>query len=175
MIPSIKEINEFIIKIAQKYTCPIKNPYVIEFATFGYCQREGKNKVFHTIINERNSVINSDKSEECKSKHLLLGNHKNEISNEISEYCSAKPEIASRAPLYVLKRVIESQTYLEIGGGIQLGFVKGVDFTLSCVSCKNMEYDKDSLQFRNIDILRENRYVGEDLSTVPSIFSISAI
>lgn len=161
IIPSIKDINDFIIMIAKKYTCPIKNPYVIEFATFGYCQYEGKNQVFYTIIDEKNCVNTTDKSEDCKNLPLLLGAHKEEILKNIYDFSTTNPQLSSRTPMKVLKSIIENNVYPDIGGAIQLGYNIGIDFTLSSVSCKNFENENDSLQFRNIDIMRENGFVGD--------------
>ena len=119
-IPSIEDINKFLVTIAQSYTLPISNPFPMEFSVFGWCPIKKENKVFYTSIDSKNHVTREDKSEECKEQPLIMGCHKQEIFQKINDAISME-NCKTRIPLMVLKKIVLEHEFNEIGGAVQLG------------------------------------------------------
>lgn len=159
-VPSIEEINEFLVSIAKSYTLPISNPFPMEFSVFGWCPIKKENSVFYTSIDSRNLVLTDDKSEECKEQPLIMGCHKQEILQKINDAISMENR-KTRIPLMVLRKVVSEHEFPEIGGAIQLGININTSFNLfSVLNPFADENGNSSLQFRNFDLFHDIRNVG---------------
>lgn len=162
---SIRDIAEYIGRVIKHMVCDYgyntgTSAHCVLFV-LGKCYKENKYKLFKIIpVYDAHVDINVEDLDLYKNKAVyLIGDHTHEIEKSIQDAYRNNTYL-NQIPLKIVKKIIVDNCFETIGGGIQLGMARELEFHKLLVTGKN-ENQHDTLYYQNIDFLSDDfRQIG---------------
>lgn len=158
-LPSMADISMLAGRIGTRYLTETLAPF--EMSVFGCCPATNTLQIFHLEWNSTHLIFGLRFfSATTSATPLLLGSHKSEISEAISEMDASTDYALKRTPLKVINRIIKQERFADIGGRIQIGTTFGRDFILKSFMERVGDGPQLGMYFLGLDVDRELGQVG---------------
>jgi len=121
-LPSLDDVAACIHRIAKKFLS--RHGINFEIAVFGWCPIHDSPKVFRVTARTLSGTpdVKVDQFDlMARGEVLLLGAHKEEVHEHIERFASSNGTSVLRIPKQVLRELVKSHRFDEIGGHIQEG------------------------------------------------------